>query len=349
MTDAGGGHPMNCMAAPLSAESAEPVRVHGGYRIVRVSVSREMYMTVIDVRDLTKVYASSGVVALNGVSLSVEQGEIYALLGPNGAGKTTLFKTLLGISGVTSGSVEINALPPSDPESRRKVGYLPENHRFPGHLTGLGLLRLVDSLYGHVSTDIESRASELLELVNMARWSKMKMKRYSKGMSQRIGLAQAMISDPDILLLDEPTDGIDPVGKIEMRNVLKRIRDQGKTIVLNSHLLSEVESVADRVAILSDGKLLKTGSVHELTSRSSQYEIEADLGDCEISLEPSAVKILARDTNRLTAELNDAKDINGVIDELRKRRIDIMAVRPMRITLEQSFLETITDDEEAGG
>jgi ABC-2 type transport system ATP-binding protein len=174
------------------------------------------------------------------------------------------------------------------------------------------------------------------------------MKRYSKGMLQRIGLAQAMISDPDILLLDEPTDGVDPLGKIEIREVLQRLRDDGKTVVLNSHLLSEVESASDRVAILSKGKLARIGSVQELTSRGSQYEIEADLGGQDIELPADIGTVLSADPRRMTIELAEERNINYVIDELRKRRIDIRSVKPTRITLEQSFFETITGNSGAG-
>jgi ABC-2 type transport system ATP-binding protein len=304
-------------------------------------------MNVIDVQNLTKVYAVGRIVALSDVSLSIEQGEIYALLGPNGAGKTTLFKVLLGITQITSGSAQITGHPPSNPQSRQRVGYLPENHRFPGHLTGLGLLQLTGRLYGHSRDNVDSRAKELLELVGMTRWANVKMKRYSKGMSQRIGLAQAMISDPDILMLDEPTDGVDPVGKIEIRDVLKKVRDNGKSIVLNSHLLSEVESVADRVGILSKGEVLKVGSVDELTSRGSQYEIEAEFGEQKIELPENIGRVLSIDKERLTVELSDEKDINYIIDELREMQVSIRSIKPMKITLEQSFLETVTDNKGA--
>lgn len=304
-------------------------------------------MSVVEVNGLTKVYPG-GIVALSDVSLSIEQGEIYALLGPNGAGKTTLFKILLGITQLTSGSAKINGLPPSDPESRRKVGYLPENHRFPSHLTGYGLIRFTGRLCGSSDVDIDSRSDNLLELVGMSRWKNVKIKKYSKGMTQRIGLAQALISDPDILMLDEPTDGVDPVGKIEIREVLEKVRSDGKSIVLNSHLLSEVESVADRVAILSKGKLLKIGTMDQLTSRGSQYEIEADIGDKKIELPEDIGKIVVVGENRLVVELPDEKNVDRVIDLLRELEISIRSVKPVRVTLEQSFLETVTDEPEAG-
>ena len=300
-------------------------------------------MNVISVHNLTKIYEGS-VVALDGINFSVEQGEIFALLGPNGAGKTTLFKALLGITQITSGSAEIFDLPPSDSQSRQNIGYLPENHRFPDYLTGFGLLQLTGRLYGCSQADIDSKAQELLEQVGMTGWATTKMRKYSKGMSQRIGLAQAMISNPEILFLDEPTDGVDPVGKIEIRKVLEKIRTDGKSIMLNSHLLSEVESIADRVAILSKGRVLKIGSIDELTSRRSQYEIEADIGNRSIEIPAEIGKILKATETAILIELAEERNINFVIDGLRKRDIAIRSVKPVKITLEQSFLETITDN-----
>jgi ABC-2 type transport system ATP-binding protein len=302
-------------------------------------------MNVIDVQDLTKVYSAGlkkrGIVALDKVMFTVEQGEVFGLLGPNGAGKTTFLKVLLGITQITSGDVTIAGYAPSDPQSRQKVGYLPENHLFPGHLTGLGLLEFTGRLYGMKRSDIEQRADALLELMAMDNWANLKIRKYSKGMLQRIGLAQALICDPDILLLDEPTDGVDPVGKVEIRKVLEKIRQEGKTIVLNSHLLSEVEAVADRVAILSKGKLIRISTVDELTSRQSQYEVEAEFGNRIITIPPDVGKLLSISSTRLIAEFAEEKHVNYLIDLLRTKHINIRSVRPLKLTLEQSFMETL--------
>ncbi len=304
-------------------------------------------MNIIEIEELTKVYKTGmrkgDIVALDGVSLNIAHGEIFGLLGPNGAGKTTLFKVLLNVTPLTSGRVTINNLPPTDPASRQKVGYLPENHRFPDHLTGLGLLELTGRLCGMSTGDIDSRSDELLPLVDMDKWAGTKLRKYSKGMLQRIGLAQALISDPDILLLDEPTDGVDPVGKIEIRKVLEHIRTQGKSIILNSHLLSEVESVADRVAILQKGRVLRISSVDELTSRQSQYEIEADMGNRSIEIPEEIGKVVAVTARGMLLELVDDEKINFVIDHLRMNKISIRSVKPMKVTLEQSFIETLSD------
>lgn len=306
-------------------------------------------MNIIDTQDLTKVYSAGlkkrGIVALDNVGLSVHEGEIFGLLGPNGAGKTTFLKVVLGITQPTSGNVLVGGHKPSDPKSRQRLGYLPENHRFPSHLTGMGLMVATGRLFGMNLTDIRSRADSLLAMVGMSRWGDTKLKKYSKGMQQRIGIAQAMISDPDLLLLDEPTDGVDPVGKVELREVLTRIRSEGKSIVLNSHLLSEVESVADRVAILNRGRLIKTSSVVDLTSRRSQFEIEAEIGSMVMELPDEIGKIVKISSRGMIVEMENEENVNYVIDVLRRKNVSIRMIRPMRITLEQSFIETITTPE----
>ena len=309
-------------------------------------------MNVIDVQELTKIYNSGmkkgGITALDGVTLSVPQGEIFGLLGPNGAGKTTFLKVLLGITQITAGTALIGGMAPSKPASRERVGYLPENYRFPDHLTGLGLLELTGRMCGVRQKDIDARADGLLELVGMDRWANTKIRKYSKGMQQRIGLAQALINDPEVLLLDEPTDGVDPVGKVEIKEALKRVRDDGKSIILNSHLLTEVETIADRVAILSRGKVVRVSTVDEITSRQSQYEIEADFGSKLIDIPKEMGKKISLSATSLIVELEDPEMVNNLIDLLRMKRISIRSVKPFRISLEQSFMETISSRDEGG-
>ena len=303
-------------------------------------------MNIIDTHDLTKVYQNGfkkrTITALDNVSISVMQGEIFGLLGPNGAGKTTFLKVILGIAHASSGEVFIGEYKPSDPRSRLHIGYLPESHRFPDHLTGFGLLESSARLYGMNSSEIRPRAEKMLQLVDMAKWGYTKIKKYSKGMQQRIGLAQAMMPNPDVLLLDEPTDGVDPIGKIEIRKVLEKIREEGKSIVLNSHLLSEVESIADRVAILSRGKLVRISTIDELTVKKSQFEIEADIGNIIIKIPKEVGQILKLSTREIIVELTEDVKINYVIDELRHKKISIKSVKPSKVSLEQSFIETIT-------
>jgi len=304
-------------------------------------------MRIVEIQNLTKIYATGlkkgNVVALDSVSFGVEQGEVLGLLGPNGAGKTTLVKVLLGITSVTDGDVLVNGHPPRNPRSREKVGFLQENPRFPEHLTGRGLLTLAGRMCGIDSGEIERRTTVLLELVGMGKWADTRVRKYSKGMTQRIGLAQALVADPDLVLLDEPTEGIDPVGKVEIRDVLKRIRDEGKTVFLNSHLLGEVEMIADRVAILSRGRLVRVASVSELTVSENQCDIEADIGNEHIELPEQMGKIVMVRAGGLIVTLDKPEYVNHVIDQLRMRRINIRSVTPAKQSLERSFIDAVTE------
>ncbi|MCD6248948.1 MAG: ABC transporter ATP-binding protein [candidate division Zixibacteria bacterium] len=307
-------------------------------------------MRIVETKDLTKIFTTrqkkGNIIALDSVSLGVDQGEVFGLLGPNGAGKTTLVKTLMGLTSITSGDALVNGLPPGNPGSRQQVGFLPENPRFPSHLTGRALLVFSGRLSGVSDDDINSRLKPLLVLVGMERWADTKVSKYSKGMTQRIGVAQALIGDPDIVFLDEPTDGIDPIGKLEIRGVLEKIRDQGKTVFLNSHLLSEVEAIADRVAILSRGKLVRVGTVDELTVHENQYEIEADIGNERIVIPEEIGQRVSITAKSMTVSLVKPENINKVIDELRLRRINIWSVKPVKQSLEQSFFEAVTEGPE---
>ena len=203
---------------------------------------------------LVKQY-KTGDRALKGIDLEVPEGSIYGLIGPNGAGKTTAIRMILDIIGPDAGTVEVFGSTDID-VIRSRVGYLPEHHRMPRYLSGAQILDFYGSLCGVPRETRRSRAARLLELVGMSDWAKKKISSYSKGMQQRIGLAQALMNDPELIVLDEPTDGVDPIGRREIRDVLVDLRRQGKTIFLNSHLLSELEMVCDRVAILVQGEVV---------------------------------------------------------------------------------------------
>lgn len=305
-------------------------------------------MITISSTSLSKVYRNgilnrNSVTALDDLSLEVGSGQIFSLLGPNGAGKTTFIKILLSLVHPTSGTAEIlGERLPSVPV-RSRIGYLPENHRYPGYLTGEQVLRLFGRLSGVSHRAVESRITPLMQLVGMDQWRGMKVKRYSKGMLQRVGLAQALINEPEVVFLDEPTDGVDPVGRKEIRDILKNLKNQGKTIFLNSHLLSEVELISDRVAILDKGKLLKTGTVDELTTAGSQYLIGfvPPLPD-PFRVEAAALVLsISYGSETLTAELKTTRELNRLIDILRKHGVEITSVARQRSTLEESFLSLL--------
>lgn len=203
--------------------------------------------------------------ALGGVSLKVEPGTVFSLLGQNGAGKTTMIKVLLGILKPTEGTAEVLGHPAGSVEARRKIGYLPEDHRFPEYHTGPSLLDFYGGLQGIHRRERKKRIGFWMDRVGLGGREKVRIRGYSKGMKQRIGLAQALIHDPDLVFLDEPTDGVDPVGRREIRDLMLDQKRMGKTLFLNSHLLGEVELVSDHVAILNRGKLVREGGIGELT------------------------------------------------------------------------------------
>jgi len=303
-------------------------------------------MNAIEVNQLTKVYqvalSKQKVTALNNLSLSVERGSIFGLLGPNGAGKTTLIKILLGITFPTIGSARMLDSDINNYLIKRKVGFLPENHRFPNYLTAEQTLKYFAKLSGYQNPNLNKRIDELLALVKMSQWKKTKVKKYSKGMMQRLGLAQAMINEPELIFLDEPTDGVDPIGRKEIRDILIDLKEKGTTIFLNSHLLSEVELVSDRVAILSEGKLLKEGTVKELTTSEEIYEIETttDIPNIFSIPEFSSIKITQMD-NKLVVNVKDNDELNFVIDYLRKNSINIKSVNMQKNSLEELFVSLI--------
>src|SRR2546423_2806231 len=235
-----------------------------------------MSQTVIEVSGLKKQYRSSvgrsRITALDGIDFAVREGELFGLLGPNGAGKTTAVKILLDLTRPTSGEARISGLPAGNPESRRRVGYLPEGHKIPGYLTARQALGIFGKMSGLDDVTIKRRSLELLEKLRIAQWIDVRVKKYSKGMTQRLGLAIALLHSPHVLLLDEPTDGVDPVGRREIRDILQAEAKNGTAVLLNSHLLSEIELTCDRVAVLRSGKVAIEGTVDELTRPTAKYK-----------------------------------------------------------------------------
>ncbi|MCI0450201.1 MAG: ABC transporter ATP-binding protein [Chlorobi bacterium] len=307
-------------------------------------------MPVIETQNLSKEYSSGfskqKVNALNDFSFSVNEGEIFGLLGPNGAGKTTLIKILLAITFPTRGNAKIFGTDVRNHKAKAKVGYLPENHRFPNYLTGEQVLSFYGRLSGMKPNDaFKKRIDELLELMKLTQWKQTKIKKYSKGMMQKLGLAQSILSEPDLIFLDEPTDGVDPIGRKEIRDILIELKSKGKTIFLNSHLLSEVEMICDRVAILNKGDLVKEGNVDDLTKAENIFAIHT-VEPLNIELKQ---KILAIDSNAGAGEneINTeagVDNLNKIIDLLRKNKIRIQSVSQKTSTLEELFINVIKKD-----
>ena len=204
-------------------------------------------------------------VALAGLNLTVQPGEVFGFLGPNGAGKTTTMNVLLGFVNATGGSAHLFGVNVREPIARQRIGYLPEQTYYYKFLTAEEILRFYAKIFGIPSGEAERRIDAVLKLVELEHARKRLIKTYSKGMQQRVGLAQALINNPDLLILDEPTSGLDPIGRMKVREIILRLKNEGKTVFFSSHELGEVETVCDRVAILSEGELKAEGRVHDIT------------------------------------------------------------------------------------
>jgi len=303
----------------------------------------------IDLAHVAKTFRGK-VHALRGVEMRVHRGEIYGLLGPNGAGKSTLVKILTTIVRPTKCEGTMLGSRVGHKPALRRVGYLPEHVRFPEYLNGAQALGYFGALADVPHTARTKRVNELLSLVGLGEWGGKRVKSYSKGMRQRLGIAQALMNDPELIFLDEPTDGVDPVGRRDIRNLIVRLREQGKTIFLNSHLLSELEMVCDRVAILVQGRVVRQGALDELTSEERRYEIElietldeSGVGSVRRAVRDSIELTISDRSIRIATE--DADIVQPVIDAVRAQGKTIRSVRAVRPTLEDLFIKAVTDPE----
>ena len=300
---------------------------------------------IISVKNIHKKYPgfTMSVHALKGVSLDVQRGQIFGLLGPNGAGKTTLLKLMLGLFPATSGMVNVFGSNVKWAQNRKKLGYLPENHKFPPYLTGQEVLEIYSGLSGVPFSQQRKLIPEIVSKVGLRHeFLKMKVKKYSKGMQQRLGLAQALIHKPEIVFLDEPTDGVDPIGRKEIRDLLSEMNRQGTTIFLNSHLLSEVEAICESVAIMNSGEFLWTGDVSEINSSQKIYSFEVN-NLSEVAVQ-ELISIFPNSNffqKGFTIEVFQEEDVTHVIDILRKHEVTIYSVIRLRKSLESFFMECV--------
>jgi ABC-2 type transport system ATP-binding protein len=299
----------------------------------------------IETSDLAKVYRSRWkrreVRAVDGISLNVPRGTTFGLLGPNGAGKTTFVKMLLSAVCPTRGNALIFGRNAREPEARRPIGYLPENHRFPTYFTGSGMLDFYAALSGMESGERRKRIPEMLELVGLEQWGSVRIGKYSKGMLQRLGLAQALIHSPSMLILDEPTDGVDPVGRMHIREVLTRCEEKGVTIFINSHLLAEVELFCREVAILDKGKVALSGKMHDLTSGKGYRLTVGETPEAVVeALRAKATSVASRN-GFVDFQFATRQSANEAVDLLRAQRCEIESLAPTTSTLEEVFVRTV--------
>lgn len=301
------------------------------------------HLPAIETQDLRKVFGDK--VAVAGLTMSVEQGEVFGFLGPNGAGKTTAMKMLLGLTSPTAGSGSILGSPIGDHRVRARVGFLPEHFRFHDWLTGNEFLKLHADLYQMPNTVTEKRVPDLLEMVGLTMHATKKLKAYSKGMLQRIGLAQALLNDPDLVLLDEPTSGLDPVGRRLVRDIIHDLSNQGTTIFLNSHLLSEVEITCDRVAFIKHGEVLRTSHLDTLVDGEFTVEVRARNLNPEIITGLSQWShVIHTDGELLSLTLDREDNLPQINRYLVDNDVDVYALRPERISLEDLFIQIVGTD-----
>jgi ABC-2 type transport system ATP-binding protein len=299
--------------------------------------------SAIRANNLRKEFGAN--VAVAGLDLEVQRGEVFGFLGPNGAGKTTSIKMFLDLVRPTSGSVEILGLKPAAVASREKVGFLPEHFRFHDWLTAREFLQLHGRLYGLKTTVLISRVHELLELVGLLPFQDKHLKTFSKGMLQRLGLAQALLNRPDLVFLDEPTSGLDPVGRRLVRDIIRSLRDAGTTVFLNSHLLSEVEITCDRVGFIKHGRVLQVSPLYSLVNGSTTLTIHAG-GLEKVNLESLQGwgRDLRRDGDMLTMVVDNEMALPQINRALVNAGADIFAFTPLRLSLEELFIQVVGTD-----
>jgi len=303
--------------------------------------------TAIEIQNLTKDYETGfwrkkKVRALEGLSLSVERGQIFGFLGANGAGKTTTLKLLMRLIFPTGGTARILEHDISDVSIHARIGYLPENPYFYDYLTAREFLDYCAELFGYERAQRDARTRELLSLVGLEEKSwRRQLRKFSKGMLQRVGLAQALVNDPEIVFLDEPMSGLDPAGRREIRDLIASLRTKGKTVFMCSHILSDIEVLCDRVAIMKRGRLAHLGSLDELRTReASLVEIIATGADvAALNQHLGNDATVTATASGLRIEVSDEKNVDAAIAALRKANGKLVAVQPVRQSLEELFLD----------
>jgi ABC-2 type transport system ATP-binding protein len=285
--------------------------------------------------------------ALHPLHLNVEEGEIFGFLGPNGAGKTTTLKMLMGLVFPTAGSARILGKEWTDPEIKVQIGFLPEQPYFYDYLTAHELLNYYGQLSGVPSKNRKTRIDEVLTRVGLTDVKGVQLRKFSKGMLQRAGIAQAILHDPKIVFFDEPMSGLDPMGRREVRDLMAQLKQEGKTVFFSTHILSDAEALCDRVAIINRGELLRVGSVHELTS--------AVQGKIEVTWEgqvPSGMKAIAAEcvvSGDMVRTVIAENQQDAMIDVLRRERMRLVSIIPVRTSLEQYFVEKMKSSEKTAG
>lgn len=309
-------------------------------------------MAAIEITGLTKTYTvgfwrKRPSCALRPLNLSIEQGEIFGYLGPNGAGKTTTLKLLMGLIFPTGGSARILGLAMDDPKVKAQIGFLPEQPYFYDHLTPTELLEYYAQLSGMPGKDRRHRVNAMLQRVRLPDSGHIQLRKLSKGMLQRVGIAQAILHDPKVIFLDEPMSGLDPIGRREVRDLIQGLKDQGKTVFFSTHILSDAETLCDRVAVLHKGELRGVGTIDELTAQTSgRVEVVWHGSQASDGIRKLAGECHATGETVRAVVLDHQLEV--AIDLLRRTRARLISVTPVRASLEDYFLEKLSDAVEVG-
>jgi len=300
----------------------------------------------LKISDLTKVYKTGfipkKIVALQQVSLEVEQGEIFGLLGPNGAGKTTALKCILSLVHPNSGSIELLGDPVPSPKAMARIGFLSENPYVYEFLSGREYLTFSGQLHGMSKEQARRKADELLHFFHLDDAAGRPLRKYSKGMLQRIGLAQALVNDPDFLILDEPMSGLDPVGRKEVRDLLLSLKNKGRTLLFSSHILSDAEMICDRVAILLKGRVQMIGKVQSLMKQVDGYEITINSKQ-DLQMDGIPHEVITKADSQYLLRVLSIKELHSIITESEKQNFEIESIVPQRQTLEDLYLKRIQE------
>jgi ABC-2 type transport system ATP-binding protein len=333
---------MQATTEPVSVSSTQP-----GAETIATQSDGEI---ILQTQNLSKTYrpmfSKSGKTALENLSIDVRRGEIFGLVGPNGSGKTTTLKLLLGLIKPTGGSVEIFGQGPRDVAVKKRIGFLPDGPYFYDHLNSYEVLDFYGKLFGYSKAERETRTAELLDTVGLNPADRSRQIRtYSKGMMQRVGLAQALINDPELLFLDEPTTGLDPIGARAMKDAILSVRDRGKTVLLCSHLLADVQAICDRVAILSEGNLVKFGTVRELVGPSQAFEVFASgLGSDALKIAGERGYTFETENGSVRFRTGSSEQLDGVLNFIRDSGGHTTDVQGRSETLEDVFVRSVRSD-----
>ncbi len=284
--------------------------------------------------------------ALDGLSLEIEEGEVFGFLGPNGAGKTTTLKLLMQLTYPTSGRAEILGRPAGDVATRQRIGYLPENPYFYDYLTAEELLQYFGRLFGYGAADRRTRVNALLDLVGIGGERRLQLRKFSKGMLQRVGIAQALLNDPEVIFLDEPMSGLDPLGRREVRKLILGLREQGRTVFFSSHILADAEALCGRVAIMAGGRLAAAGRLSDLLAfqvRGWEMVVAGLTSEALARIGPRVRGATQIAAGRYTLELALEQPPEGLLPDLAACGASLVSVNPLRESLEDFFMQRVAE------